>query len=144
MTLPHHQLVAWQRADDLFITVHRVAQQSLPPYERFALGAQLRRSAYAVPANIVEGNARDGIRDTLRFFNIASASLSETGYGLHAAHRLGYLSDAQYEDLENQIKLASAPLRGLIKQKRAKVAAKAAINVTALALSAWQIAGWLS
>jgi four helix bundle protein len=144
MTLPHHQLIAWQRADDLFITVHRVTRQHLPVDERFALAAQLRRSAYSVPANIVEGNAREGLRDTLRFFNIASASLSETGYGLHAAHRLGYLSDTLYADLEREIRSVSAPLRGLIKQKRAMAAAKAAINALAIAISAWQLAGWLA
>ena len=91
MALPHHNLVAWQRADDLFIEVHRLTLQQFPVYERYELGSQLRRAAYSVPANLVEGIAREHHRDQVRFFNIASASLSELGYGLHASKRLGYI-----------------------------------------------------
>jgi four helix bundle protein len=58
MPLRHHSLVAWQRADDLFIKLHHLALQSFPAHERFELGGQLRRAAYSVPANIVEGFAR--------------------------------------------------------------------------------------
>lgn len=41
--LPHEKLIAWQRADDLFIELHRVATCLFPPEERFELAAQLRR-----------------------------------------------------------------------------------------------------
>jgi hypothetical protein len=44
MELPHHNLVAWQRADDLFITVHLLSR-AFPPYERYELGSQMRRAA---------------------------------------------------------------------------------------------------
>ena len=56
--LKHHTLIAWQRADDLFIEIHRLTQKSLPRDERYELSSQLRRAAYSVPANIVEGYAR--------------------------------------------------------------------------------------
>jgi four helix bundle protein len=125
MSLPHHKLVVWQRADDLFIAVHRVTHQHFPPEEKYELGSQLRRSAYSIPSNIVEGNARSTTRDTIKFFNIASSSLSETGYGLHAAHRLGYLNDGAYAALERQVREVGAPLHGLIRHKRAKLGVKA-------------------
>ena len=118
MALAHHNLVAWQRADDLFIEVHRLTLQRFPAHERFELGAQMRRAAFSVPANIVEGIARQTRRDTIRFLNIASASLSELGYGLHVARRLGYLTDAEYEDLEQKVRYIAAPLHGLIKRHR--------------------------
>ena len=128
MSLPHHKLIAWQRADDLFIAVHRMTYQHFPPGEKYELGSQLRKSAYSVPTNIVEGNARDTVPDKIRFFNFASASLSETGYGLHAAHRLGYLSDSLYSQFEAQVKAVGAPLYGLIRQKRAKLTKKSAFG----------------
>jgi four helix bundle protein len=142
MSLPHHKLVAWQRADDLFIEVHRLTLQCFPHEEKYELGRQIRKSAYSVPANVVEGNARDTTRETLRFFNIASASLSETGYGLHAAHRLGYISDQIYEALERQIISVAAPLNGLIKKKRAALLAKVTANTGAIAFLAMQFLQW--
>jgi four helix bundle protein len=98
--------------------------QCFPSEEQYELGRQVRKSAYSVPANIVEGNARESTREALRFLNIASASLNETGYGLHAAHRLGYLTDEVYYQLEADIKAVAAPLNGLIKSKRASLITK--------------------
>jgi four helix bundle protein len=123
MRLAHHNLVAWQRADDLFIEIHRLTHQRFPVCERYELGAQLRRAAYSVPANLVEGIAREHDREKLRFFNIASASLSELGYGLHASKRLGYIDAATYADLEQKLRYIGAPLRGLIAKSRVKKAA---------------------
>src|SRR5690606_38922868 len=102
MTLVYRNLVAWQRADDLFIDVHRLTYQQLPGSERYELGSQLRRAAYSVPANIVEGMTRDHPREAIQFFHIARASLNELAYGLHAAGRLGYLTTEQQRDLERQ------------------------------------------
>jgi len=114
MSLPHHSLVAWQRADDLYIRVHALSLQ-FPIIERFALASQLRRAAFSVPVNIVEGYGRYGNADRLHFLQIACASLAEVGYCLHAARRLGYLSDANYEDFDLEVRKVSAPLRGLMK-----------------------------
>jgi four helix bundle protein len=58
MALAYKKLVVWQRADDLFIEIHRLTHQLFPSFERYELGSQLRRAAYSVPANIVEGSAR--------------------------------------------------------------------------------------
>jgi len=116
--LKHHTLIAWQRADDLFIEIHRLTQTALPREERYELSSQLRRAAYSVPANIVEGFARQHRKEKFHFLNIASASLAEVGYGLHAAHRLGYLTPAQSEALELKVRQVAAPLNGLMDRYR--------------------------
>jgi four helix bundle protein len=114
MALQHHNLVAWQRADDLFIEVHRLTHQRFPAHERYELGSQLRRAAYSVPANIVEGTAREHDREKCRFFNIAAASLRELEYGLHASNRLGYIDKTALAEFEHKLGFIGAPLRGLI------------------------------
>jgi four helix bundle protein len=113
--LPHHSLVVWQRADDLFIKLHLLSTKSFPAFERFELASQLRRAAYSVAANIVEGCAKRYRRARLNYFNIAEASLSEAGYCVHVALRLGYITDETAESLDREISGVGAPLAGLIR-----------------------------
>jgi four helix bundle protein len=77
MALAHHSLVAWQRADDLFIRLHRLSLKSFPAHERFELGSQMRRAAFSVTANIVEGFAHLPRKARLNFLKLAHASLAE-------------------------------------------------------------------
>jgi four helix bundle protein len=118
MPLRHHTLVAWQRADDLFIDVHALTRRAFPAFERFELGSQTRRSAFSVAVNIVEGCARDHERETLQFLNTARASLAEVSYCLHVARRLDYIDANQFEQFEIKIKQASAALNGYIRSIR--------------------------
>ena len=137
MSLKYKKLVAWQRADDLFIDIHRLTHQLFPSFERFELGSQLRRAAWSVPANVVEGSARSTGRDKIKFFNIASSSLSEVTYGIHAALRLGYIDQPTYERLEEQTRMVAAPLNGLIRKERLGLLSKAiASTVTMMLLMA--------
>ena len=75
MPLRHHSLIAWQRADDLLVVLHKLAGETFPKEERYALSAQLRRAAYSVAANIVEGYAREHPKERLHFLNISWGSL---------------------------------------------------------------------
>ena len=118
MSLPHENLVAWKRADDMSIEVHGLSHQRFPSFERFELGSQIRRAAYSVAANIVEGIARGHGKESIRFLKIARGSLSELGYGLHAANRLGYLDAAMYADLSQKLLAVGAPLQGLIRARQ--------------------------
>jgi four helix bundle protein len=115
--LRHESLVAWQRADDLFIELHQLAL-ALPAHERFELGSQMRRAGYSVAANIVEGMSRRYRRARLHFLNIAEGSLAEASYCVHVAARLGYITQASREELDAHLKAAGAPLIGLIRSTR--------------------------
>ena len=121
LNLRHHSLVAWQRADDLFIKLHKLTIHSFPTIERFELSAQLRKAAYSVAANIAEGYGRRHERDRLHFLNIAEASLAEVAYCVHAAGRLGYLSKTSLAELEKDLNGVGAPLVGLIRSIAADV-----------------------
>jgi len=70
--------------------VYRVTA-GFPKEELFGLTSQIRRAAVSVPSNIVEGCARDGEADYLRFLNIAFGSLRELHYQLASLKRLGFL-----------------------------------------------------
>ena len=119
--LRYRSLVAWQRADDLFLRLHHLVKESFPEDERYVLSSQLRRAALSVPANIVEGTARGHHRETLQFLRISWSSLTEVGYYIHAAHRLRYISEATRDRLEAEVRQVASPLLGLIRhEQRAK------------------------
>ena len=86
------QLAAWQRAHNWVIEVNKLTR-CFAEEERSGLTAQLRRAAASVPSNIVEGFNRVGIKDKLRFYVTARASLEEARYFLILAQDHG-LADA--------------------------------------------------
>ena len=114
----YESLVAWQRADDLFVRLHHIAKQRFPADERYELTSQIRRAALSVPANIVEGIARYHPKERLQFLRTASASLDETRYYVHVARRLGYLTDELFEELAREVRRTAAPLMGMIRSSK--------------------------
>lgn len=120
MPVPHENLAAYQRADDLFIEIHRLTHERFPPSEQDELGARMRRAAFAVPSNIVEGIARDCAGDKLKFLDLSVSSLRELGYGLHTAARLGYIDAETFASFEKKLSYIAAPLYALIKRERGK------------------------
>jgi len=75
MTLAHHTLIAWQRADRLFVKLHRLSLTAFPASERYA---QLRRAAFSVAANIVEGFATSYPKRQLQFLDTSKSSLAKS------------------------------------------------------------------
>ncbi len=107
------KILAWQKADDLTVAIYE-ATSCLPKEELYALTSQLRRAAYSVPANVVEGASRNSKKDYLHFLYIARGSLNEARYFLHLSHRLGYLKPELHVALQNQSEEVSRTLAGLI------------------------------
>jgi four helix bundle protein len=108
------KIQAWKLADDLTVAIYEETR-SLPKEEIYGLTSQLRRAAYSVPANIVEGSSRDSEKDYLHFLYIARGSLAETQYFVHLSRRLNYLTAGDADVLEGQTRQAFACLHGLIK-----------------------------
>lgn len=121
MALAHHTLVAWQRADDLFFKLHQLSLKAFPAFEKYELGGQLRRSAFSVPVNIVEGFATKYRKRRLNFLNVAQSSLAEVGYCIHVARRLEYIDDEEEQELDLQVRQTWAPLAGLIASEQLKL-----------------------
>jgi four helix bundle protein len=84
------ELQCWNCSHSLAIECYRLTNQ-FPSYERHALGAQLRRSASSVSANIAEGFGRGTVRDYVRLLYIARGSLLETESHLLLARDVGHL-----------------------------------------------------
>ena len=114
MTREYKNVIAWQRAHQLALEVYQQTKR-FPSDERFGLTSQLRRAAHSIPANIVEGSARETEKEYLRFLTIARASLKETEYFLLLAKDLRYLDLQEHDHLTALLNDTIRPLSGLIK-----------------------------
>ena len=94
----HNNLDAWKRSIDFVEKIYRVTD-GFPKEEKFGLTSQIRRAAVSIPANIAEGAARSYGKEYLRFLSNAQGSASEVETELLIAHRLGFLSEADYVEL---------------------------------------------
>ena len=110
----YRKLRACQVAHELAREVAQ-ATRDFPYYERFELTSQLRRAVLSAPTNLVEGQARFGAKEALRFSRIAAASLAEVEYLLSRAFELGYLPDGEYQRLERLRTHASRVVYRLIR-----------------------------
>ncbi len=89
-------LLVWQKAHHQTLQIYKLTEYN-PKHELFGLTSQIRRAMASVPANVVEGFRRQGLKDSLRFYNNADASLEEVKYHLLLMKDLQYITDDQYK-----------------------------------------------
>ena len=111
---PYEQVEAWRSAHQLYVAIHRLTE-SWPKREWYGLAAQIRRSAFSVAANIVEGHAKRGRKEFRRYLDIAWGSYSETRYAVHAAAELGLLTSLQAQAVAPLVESAGKTLWRLMK-----------------------------
>lgn len=95
-------IFVWQKSHKLTLEIYKLTS-FFPKAELFNLTSQIRRSATSIPSNIVEGFVRKGKTDSLRFYNIADASLAELKYQILLSHDLGYIGTSDYQALEKDM-----------------------------------------
>ncbi len=113
------ELEVWQKAHGLVLEVYQLTVR-FPSVERFRLTDQLCRAAASVPANIVEGQARQTTKEYVHFLYNARGSLEETRYHLLLAKDLKLLDSDVYASLEREYGTVSKMLNGLIQSLKQK------------------------
>ena len=108
----YKQLRVWRQAKVVALATYR-ATRRFPADERFAMSSQLRRAATSVIANIAEGNGRPSRREYAHHVSIAYGSLLEVEATLDLARDLGYLTDAEFEEVAAAITPAAIMLLAL-------------------------------
>jgi len=92
--MSYRNLDVWRLARELTTEIHRMTIQSLPKFEMYEVGSQIRRSMKSVRSNIVEGYGRRKYKqDFLRFLTYALSSCDETRDHLEVLHETGSLAD---------------------------------------------------
>jgi four helix bundle protein len=87
--------------------------KAFPEKEKFGLISQMRRAAYSIPMNLMEGAHRLGPREYRQFVSIAKGSAGEIKYQLLLVKDLGYMSGEQYSNLRTDYERVSQMLTKL-------------------------------
>ena len=111
----HERLLAWKRAYQLAIQVHR-ATSAWPKAELYGLTSQARRAATSIPSNIAEGSARRGPREFRRFLDVSLGSHAELHTLLTMASDLGYTEPSVQAELIESLDVAGRLLWGLYRR----------------------------
>src|SRR5436190_9978617 len=78
-SMNYRNLEVWQLARELVMSIHKMTLTSLPKFELFEEGSQIRRSIKSVKSCIVEGYGRRRYKqEFVRFLTYALASCDET------------------------------------------------------------------
>lgn len=91
----------------------------MPVEERFALTSQVKRSAYSIPMNIVEGCGKNTDKDFCHYLDNSLGSALEVEYTFLLIFDLGYISLDKFENINSDINEVKAILIGFIKFLRA-------------------------
>ena len=103
-------LLVRRQAIEYAVQISNKVLSLLPSVERYALAAQLGRSAQSVSANIAEGYGRYYYQEGIRFCYIARESLEESYSHLTLACKMGYLP----EELFHEFAFKTQELRKLL------------------------------
>lgn len=120
MSAPWRKLTLWEKAHQLVLEVYQ-STGAFPSHERYALVSQIRRAAYSIPCNIVEGQSRNTTKDYLGFLHIARGSLEELRYLMLLSRDLGYVAKTAQKKLEDRCEEVSRMLNGLIQSLKTRL-----------------------
>jgi len=95
-------LKVWQKANSLEQEIGKLVK-SFPSYEQYRLVDQLIRAVRAIPANIAEGNTQLFIRKEINYASIALGSAGEVRSHLITALQNNYISQEQYNALDEKV-----------------------------------------
>lgn len=107
-------LEVWKKAHGLVLQIYKLTA-TFTQNEKYGLVDQLRRAAYSVPANMVEGQSRNTTKEYLSFLYNARGSIEEVRYFLLLSKDLGYIDSNMYKKFESGYETVSKMLNGLIK-----------------------------
>jgi four helix bundle protein len=88
----------WQDVREIVIDLHRMSLSSLPKFEMFEEGSQIRRSSKSIKSNIVEGYGRKKYKqEYIKFLTYSISSNDETIDHLENLYETGSLKDENHD-----------------------------------------------
>lgn len=110
----YKKLKVWEEAHKLVLLIYKTTEK-FPKEELFGLTPQIRRAVVSIASNIVEGHVKHSKKEFLHHLDFANGSLVEIEYYFELSRDLDYITEKQYQDLEQQRTLVGNLLHGLIR-----------------------------
>jgi four helix bundle protein len=115
----YRDLKVWQQAMLLAERIYE-ATKPYPKEEIYGLTSQMRRCSVSIAANIAEGYGRDSGGSFVQFLKIAQGSLKELETRAILSGRIGFLAEADLEELLSSCDELGKMLGGLIRSVQRK------------------------
>lgn len=109
----YKELIVWQKSYKLTLDIYTVTKK-FPKEELFGLVSQMRRSAVSIPSNLSEGNTRGSKKEHIQFTRIAYGSGAELETQLSISYDLKYISEKEYNNINNLLSEVMRMLNKLI------------------------------
>lgn len=107
-------LEVFKKSHELVLKVYRETKR-FPGEEKYGLISQMRRTAYSIPMNLIEGAGRKSKKEFLHFLSICSGSCEEMKYQLLLSKDLGYIDEDRYSNMLGEYTIVSKMLYKLSK-----------------------------
>jgi four helix bundle protein len=108
----------WNKSHELVQYIYSKVIPSLPVNELYDLTRQMKRAAYSVPFNIVEGSARNTDKDFVHFLDQSLGSIMELEYCSLLLKDLQFIDAELFDHLNRKINDVKAMMIRLIKTIR--------------------------
>jgi four helix bundle protein len=108
------ELDVFKLSHSLTLEIYGITK-SFPDEEKFGLISQMRKAAYSIPMNLMEGAHRLSSKEYRQFTGIARGSAGEMKYQLLLVRDLNTISDNEYSDLTSKYERVSQMLTRLAK-----------------------------
>ncbi len=105
-------LIAWQKARKLTQVIYQVSRLGTFAKD-LRLSGQIQRAAVSIMSNISEGFERGGRGEFHQFLSTAKASCAEVRSQLYVAFDVGYLDQAEFDQLIDQAEEVARIIGGL-------------------------------
>ncbi len=119
----YRDLIVWQKSKAVVVKIYSLTN-SFPEKEKYGLSSQINRSAVSVPSNIAEGFGRHIMTEYIRFLRIAIGSLYELKTQIDIAFDLKYVSENDWNELEELTleieRMLNSLISSLVKKQQGK------------------------
>ena len=110
----YRRLIAYQRAKEVVKRTYKLLKK-FPKEEQYAMCDQLRRASISITSNIAEGMNRYSVKDKNHFLEMAYGSLMEVSSQFEVAEELGYINNADRQNMDALIDEVARLISGLQK-----------------------------